>query len=245
MLKESSYPLKLVIEDAFQKSQILVFEVHLDSAESPQAQAMILSTAMASDGKTLKDRLSAEIYDLAKQKAEDLGLDIAMFHMFKPWTFTVAIMAAKLNELGFNPNYGIDRYFFNKAKELGKTIIGLETLEYQIHLIDSIATEQEDGFVRQALEELDVYDAELEFLVNAWDVGNIKDLERLIMESFEETPEIYQALVVNRNQNWLSRLETFLRRETDTMVIVGVGHLLGEDGLVLQLRRRGYTVNQL
>ena len=45
----------------------------------------------------------------------------------------------KLQQIGFNPDLGIDKYFFYKAKQAGKEIIALETLYYQISLFDALS----------------------------------------------------------------------------------------------------------
>jgi uncharacterized protein YbaP (TraB family) len=39
----------------------------------------------------------------------------------------------------------------------------------------------------------------------------------------------------------MSRLEDLLQHEGDTLVIVGAGHLVGDDGILNLLREKGYS----
>ncbi len=81
-------------------------------------------------------------------------------------------------------------------------------------------------------------------MVDAWTQGNIKDLERLL-EGMREYPELYQALVVSRNQNWLPHIEQALQQQKPVFIVVGTLHLLGKEGLVTVLKEKGYAVEQL
>jgi uncharacterized protein YbaP (TraB family) len=58
-------------------------------------------------------------------------------------------------------------------------------------------------------------------------------------------PAAYQSLIVERNNNWIPQLEQCLTRTTPCMVVVGAAHLVGPDGLLALLQRKGYRVEQL
>jgi uncharacterized protein YbaP (TraB family) len=51
--------------------------------------------------------------------------------------------------------------------------------------------------------------------------------------------------VAGRNRNWLPQLEELLAGGEPAMAVVGALHLVGNDGLISQLRARGYRVEQL
>ncbi|MBS0389211.1 MAG: TraB/GumN family protein, partial [Proteobacteria bacterium] len=56
-----------------------------------------------------------------------------------------------------------------------------------------------------------------------------------------ESPELMQQLTTERNRKWLPRIQALLDDDHDDMVIVGAMHLIGPDGLVALLRRRGFN----
>ena len=245
MLKKENYPLKKSIEDVFDDVQKLVFEIHLDSVESLSTQMMIFSKGMYQDDNTLRKTLGDTTYYSVKEKANDLGLNGEQMNKFKPWFLALTVMALKIQKLGFDPRYGIDKYFFEKAKQAEKKIAGLETVEYQINLFDALSMMNQEDLILQTFSEIDVLDEEIDKLVTAWTGGHLDELEEMVLKSFREYPEIYRQFIYQRNMNWLPKIELFLKQKKNVLVIVGAGHLLGDDGLLQLLQNRGYSIEQL
>jgi uncharacterized protein YbaP (TraB family) len=50
-----------------------------------------------------------------------------------------------------------------------------------------------------------------------------------------------------RNDTWMPKLDALLTRpgKDDTLVVVGTMHLLGSDGVVEKLRKKGYKVERV
>ena len=99
--------------------------------------------------------------------------------------------------------------------------------------------------VLQAIRELDVLGNEMNQIIHAWKSGDSKKLEHAVFKSFDEYPEIYNKFIVQRNYNWLPRIETFLKQKKNYLVVVGSLHLLGSDGLINLLQKKGYVIEQL
>ena len=59
-------------------------------------------------------------------------------------------------------------------------------------------------------------------------------------EAFTQSP-----LTTDRNRRWIPQIETMLAAPETTLVVVGAAHLVGRDGVVEMLRRKGYVVEQL
>jgi len=244
-LTAESYPLNPSIEKVFEECSTVFFEMNLDEATSPEAQTMILMKSMFQNDKTLQTSLSAETYALADSAAQKVGLIIQQFNGFKPWFFALTLVALKIQKLGFNPEYGVDAYFFNRAKKREMKIFGLETAAYQIDLLDALIQEDQEAMLLQTIGELDMLDHELNELVDAWKNGDSEKLEKVILSSFEAYPKVYDTMVVQRNKNWLPVVESYLKKNKKTIVIVGTAHLVGPDGLVAGLRNLGYSVVQM
>jgi len=60
-----------------------------------------------------------------------------------------------------------------------------------------------------------------------------------------QEPQMYQRLLVDRNRNWIPKIEALFARRGRAFVVVGAAHLVGADGLISMLRARGYTVEQM
>jgi len=245
LLKKSDYPLPEPLEKAFVDSQKLVEEVNLDELEDPATQQMILAKGLIKDNQTLRQLLSAETYESARKQVEAVGLDLKEFDRFKPWMLDLTLTALTLERLGFEPKYGIDKYFFDKAKRERKEILSLETVEYQLDRFDGMSPKMQETILLQSLKEMDTVGKEFSEILQAWREGDAKGLESTLLENFREFPEAYSQLVVERNTNWMPQIESFLQQKENYLVVVGAGHLLGKDGLLALLKAKGYGVEQL
>lgn len=245
LLKQDAYPLNKVIESAFNNSRKLVLEVDLDTMNSAEAQQLILAKGLLPEGKTLKQTLSPETYRLVSDKVEGMGLAMETVGRLKPWLLTLTLAISKMRQLGYQPQHGIDKHFFDKARQWNKEVVGLETAEFQISLLDEMASNTQEAALLQTLKELDVFEKEFSQIVQAWSSGDSSALEKSLLESFKEYPEVYGKLVTERNKNWTPKIEGLLGTRGNVFVIVGAAHLVGPDGVVELLRKKGHTVEQM
>ncbi len=244
VLQKDHYPLHHEFDDAFNASSRLIFEADLDGLSSPLAQMNMLRKGLYLNGETLPTVLSPESYATAKAGLAGLGQQIEDFHRLKPWMVATAVMALELQKLGFESAYGVDRHFFEKAKAAGKDIQGLETVEFQLNLFDQLSPSIQEQFLLQTLEDLKNLGTQVSDMVEAWKQGNVKKLETLLV-GMGEYPELNQALVINRNRDWLPHVEQALQEKEPVFIVVGALHLLGKEGLVEALKEKGYRVQQL
>ncbi|MFQ5684752.1 MAG: TraB/GumN family protein [Candidatus Binatia bacterium] len=245
LLKKENYPLSRTIEDAFKDTEKLVLEIDPASLEGKKSQWVMLTKGTYEKGKTLRAGVPKATYRLAGKRAEELGINIKALDKFEPWFAALTIAALKLQQLGFDPKRGVDRHFADEAKKTKKEILGLETAEYQISLFDEMTPATQGLMLLKTLKDLDVIEKEVSRIVESWASGDIEALETLLLGTFKKVPKVYKRLIVDRNRNWLPKIETFLAQEKNYMVIVGAGHLLGRDGLIELLRHKGYSVEQL
>ena len=48
---------------------------------------------------------------------EAMGLDIEALKRMKPWFLSLSLVAMKMQQLGYDPQHGVDRHFFDRATE--------------------------------------------------------------------------------------------------------------------------------
>ena len=243
--KKENYPLSKPIEKAFQKSQVIVFETDLEKMNNPETQQLILQKGMLPKGKTIKDMLDSKTYKLLSAELESFEIPIAGFQNFKPWFLVITISVLKIQSLGYNMQDGIDYYFFNKAKEQGKEIRGLETLQEQLAHLDILALLDQNDLLRQAIEEMSDLEKEFKNIIEAWTSGDTDKMEEIVLKSFKKYPEIYKRLLIDRNKKWMSKINSFLKKDKNYMIIVGAGHLIGKKSVIELLKAKGYSVKQL
>lgn len=243
-LKRTHYPLKKPIEDAFNSSKKLILEIDLQSSTAEQAQALTLAKGVYRDGTTLQQNIAAETFSLAEKRAKDLGLDLRMFNPLKPWVVALTLTALKLQKLGFDPNYGVDQYLAGRARDSGKPTAGLETLEFQIGLLDQMAKAEQESMLLQTLKDFDRLDRYVEDIVQSWAKGDTRAVEERLHAGAREFPDLHEKVYVARNRRWLPQIEKFIEQGGNTLVVVGAAHLVGKEGVIELLKQKGYKVEQ-
>ena len=244
VLKEENYPLQENIDQAFASAPHLVFEVNLDEMSSPLTQLGSLTKGMYTNGQTLKGTLSPESYTLVETKLSHRGYGMTLFQLMKPWMLATTVTILELQKLGFETTQGVDQHLYQRAKLRGKTVEGFETVDYQLSLFDNLSPKTQEQFLLQTLGELDIIEQETNHLVESWIHGRIEGLE-IMLENMKDFPDLYEALITQRNKNWLPQVESYLQKDEPYMIVVGTLHLLGEEGLLTMLKEKGYAVNQL
>jgi uncharacterized protein len=206
---------------------------------------VMLEKARYRDGTDLQQHIPAQTHTLVERRARELGVDMLQMAPFKPWFVAISFLSLKLQRMGFDPSYGIDRFLAEQAKRGGKTIRGLETLEFQFGLLDQLSASEQDSMLRETLNELDLLNSGVDQLVKSWLSGDTAAVEDLLLASMKEYPEVYRKVVIDRNRRWLPALIKMMEQGGATLVVVGAAHLIGRDGLIELLKQRGYTIEQL
>lgn len=244
-LKEDDYPLDTVIENVFDTSKKLYFEINLDTVDEKKLQQLTMAKGLYSGDQSLQKTLSKNTYEVTKKRLAGLGLNISQFEKFKPWFLAMTMTVLELQKLGFDANKGIDKYFYTKAKSFGKKVDGFETAEYQLSLLSDMSGNMEENFLLQSMAELDQMGAAMTLILDAWRSGDAKGLDSYLLKSLKEYPEIMNSLLIVRNKNWLPKIESLMGKSEKAMIILGTAHLVGKDGVIELLRQKGYKVEQL
>ena len=244
LLKQDAYPLAAAIEKAYADSRIIIFETDIAALQTPEAQAKLLELGVYPADQNLFEDLDENTRQQLEKKMSEIGLPVAQFSRFKPWFVALTLTTLELQRLGFNPNYGIDMYFFNKAKADGKEIGFLEPAEFQINLLGNMAEADQSDFLSQTLKDLEVVNELAGDLVGSWENGDADKLHELLSKSFKSYPNLHNRLLIQRNKNWGKQIESALRKNKNVLFVVGAGHLVGPESVVDLLKKKGYQVNQ-
>ena len=244
VLTPDFYPLSPELEKAFDGSKVLVEELDLDEMNNPVALVPVLAKAMFTDGRTLQQAVAPDTYAEVKRRAEKSGLPMVALDRMKPWMVAVALTAPVLKVAGFDSDMGVDKHFFDKAKASGKERRALETVAFQLGQFDLLSPAMQEEMLKETMADLDTQVANVREVATAWAAGNTTTIERLMLKDMMTSPDLYQKLLVDRNQNWLAPIETCLQQNAGCLVVVGAAHLIGPHGVPTLLQRKGYKVEQ-
>jgi len=242
MLSADVYPLNPAFDRAFESAATLVEEINL--GEALTAAPAMLQKGLFNDGRTLDRVVSKSTFDLLTDRLKDTGLPAEMVSLMKPWMVAMILMATDTQKAGLSPALGLDQHFFEKAAAAGKPVKGLESPESQVDRLDGLSPAVQEQMLRSTLTDLEQERQNLKQLIDAWRQGDAPSLERILLADFKDSPAAYQSLIVERNRDWIGQIDACLLQRAPCFVVVGAAHLVGPDGLVTLLQRKGYRVDQ-
>jgi len=246
LLRNSDYPLPAPFEEAYDRADELYFETDLGTINSPAFQQQVMAQLTYQDGRSLSTVLNEEAYSALQSYVNDSGLPIPMpmLESFKPGLLISTLSVLEMQKLGFTPQ-GVDAYFYTRAIGDGKERGQLESIEEQLAMLSRMGEGYESDYVLYSLADFEQLEDELENIVNHWRHGSTDSLSNDFIGPMREQSEVlYQELLVDRNNNWIPQIEAMFNDDDTELVLVGVAHMLGEDGLLTALSSRGYEVTQ-
>jgi hypothetical protein len=246
LLRPEEAGLPEVAERAYEDAEQLVMEIDMDDpavADPAVLGGEMQRMALLPEGKTLRSVLGAD-YERIRERAGEAGLELEMLERFAPWFVATTLLQLELAKRGFSPEFGIEQTLAERAGKDRKPIQGLESTAQQIGLLAGLPLPAQKRFLVATVEESQRLDRELDELLRAWRAGDTAALARLLSDEFDEDPDLYRALTVDRNRAWVGRLADLLDDRDDYLVVVGALHLVGRDSVVDLLRKRGYQVVQ-
>jgi uncharacterized protein YbaP (TraB family) len=244
VLRSSDYPLPKEFHKAYEDAAAVIFETDLGKFNRLETQQILMSKGMYKDGLSLKKVLSSQAYNYLKKYCDEAGIPIASLNQLKPPIIVLMLLALELKKIGID-HKGIDLYFYQKATADGKKKAGLETVDKQIEFITSMGEGNENDFIVHSIRDLHKTRQIITRLIDGWKEGNVKLLSELFLEQLKtDFPALFKTLVVDRNRAWLPKIEAYLQTPQKELVLVGVGHLVGEDGIIQDLKKRGYKVKK-
>jgi uncharacterized protein YbaP (TraB family) len=166
--------------------------------------------------------------------------------MFRPWFAALTISNAAVMRAGYDPLSGVDSKIEALFLERGIKPKGLETAELQIRVFAGMTPEQELRYLRETMEEYGDAPIELDAMVDQWARADLPALEAMFVSEMKtEEPDLYAALLTNRNASWVSQIEGILAGKGVSFMAVGAGHLIGPDSVIAMLEARGVTAERV
>jgi uncharacterized protein YbaP (TraB family) len=244
LLRNEDFPLPAAFDAAFKKAQFIVFEADIEQASTPEVVQMIMGKSMLPGNQTLQTILDKNTYERLGILCKKLSLPIEQLQKLKPAMLLNTLTVLQLQQIGFTPQ-GVDAYYLSKAKETKKETGFLETVEQQITFLTDIGAGYENEYVQYSLDDFDKMEKDIPILISSWKKGVFDELLSDMLQGKEKFPTAYKALFTDRNNDWIPKIENYLRGDKTAFVIVGLAHLHTSDGLLELLKNKGYKIKQV
>jgi uncharacterized protein YbaP (TraB family) len=245
LLAQNDYPLPEVFDLAYQQASQVILELDMRELQGQAFQQAMLQAALYADDTTLQQVLKPDTYEVLAAQLAGYGVPIESFAKFRPGMVVLTLALMELQRLGLTGT-GVDAFYSARATADRKTLGALETVQAQLDFIRTMGEGDEDALVTHTLEDLKRMPELMQELKAAWREGDINELAAIALEPWKnEFPELYQSLLVRRNMAWVPEIEAMLATRDIELVLVGALHLVGDEGVLAMLAKRGYAVEQL
>jgi uncharacterized protein len=230
------------LEVALRQADDLWFELPMDARADAESARLAMAAGALPPDRTLSGLLSPAGAARLSRAAQAYGVPMTLLERLKPWYAEVVLSGAQFLRSGAQASAGVEKTLEASTPPTAARRAFESTVE-QIALFDSAPLPEQVKSLETTLEELERTPEAYDTLVAAWLRGDLAAIEAEALTPLRrEAPAIYARLVTNRNARWAQALDTRLKGRGRTVVVVGVGHLIGPEGLPARLRALGHRV---
>ncbi len=245
LLSKADLPLPDTYQTAYQASQSISLEIDLDLIAQPSFQQSMMMQLSYPYGENLQQHLSEKTYQALSKHLASRGHSIDEVKRYRAGYVSVLLTIFELQRLSMAGD-GVDQIIFNQAKKDHKPVSGLEDRFEHFQAIATMGEGFEDELIMHSLSEITDLNTILTAMKTQWRSGDIKSFQADTVDPMKQDfPKIYQSILVKRNQQWLPKIERLIQKPYTSFVLVGFAHLVGPDGLLQQLKNKGYQVEQM
>lgn len=228
---------------AFNSASDIWFEI--SNPDDVAAIIPLIQQYGVSPATPLSSQLTPQEFQQLDAAARVLGVTGAQMDIFRPWYAGLTLSLAPLKKAGYDPASGVEITLKARAEAAGKPIHGFETIEKQVLILANLPQDIQLEFLRSTLKDYDEATTELDAMVDAWSSGDVVRLDRVTNRDMKaEAPDIYKALLTDRNAGFADQIQTLLAGSGMAFVAVGAAHLAGDDSVQAMLEARGIAVER-
>jgi uncharacterized protein YbaP (TraB family) len=235
LLPEEKYFFTDKMQEAFASTETLALEMDIDI---PMGEQMKMAMQMMMpEGKTWADYMTAEEFTaLRSVYIDSLGVKDTKFDKqyvkIKPMYLSALVLSQLLGK-----TKAYEQELSSMAKKSKKPLIGLETLQQQMDFMASVPLEDQIAQTKAAGGSVL---REYNRMLDAYLKQDLDALQAMAKES-EDFAGMEEELLTKRNAAWIPLVKEQAAKAS-TFFAVGALHLVGEKGLITELRNAGFTV---
>ena len=245
MIGKEDFLLTDLTKESISKTDRVTFEIDMADMNDMSNMMSIMMSATMKDGVTLKKLLNAEDYKLVNDFFSEMGMPMMFLERIKPM-FLSALTATDMSPTAMKSGeiMSYEMELMKMAEAQKKETGGLETMEFQMSMFDSIPYDAQAKMLVDGIKNQDSGNDQFADMVKMYKAQDISGMHEMIDSDESGVGDYEELLLVNRNVNWIPIMAAMMK-EKPTFFAVGAGHLGGKKGVVTLLREAGYTLEPL
>jgi uncharacterized protein YbaP (TraB family) len=229
---------------ALPEAREIWFELPIDDSTDTAAGKLAAAYGYLPADDRLANHLTADQDDRLKRVAAQLGVDPQAVESMRPWLAEVTLSLTLDEKQGAAASQGVEQRLQGLAPSSALRR-ALETPADQIGFLAGAALPDQVASLDATLHEITDDPGAFARMLNGWMAGDLRELEAdALAPLWRASPALYRRLLSDRNARWADRLRGPLERGRGVaVVVVGMGHLIGPQGVPARLRAMGFTVD--
>lgn len=225
--------------DNITSASTLFIETDVSDASALQSQVLLTAFDLSQN---LQSQFDANTWNKLLERTRKVGLPDSAVPTLKPWYLYLVISSSGNPQSA--PQTSMDLILKNEAEKLGLKTDILEEASVQLGQLQKVSDPEYIRLIRENLENNTDATASTRRIFEAYNTNNKAALVALEQESKAQSAEFHQAVLVERNQNWINKLKPRLEKEA-LVVVAGSLHMFGEQGLIALLETEGYRIERV
>ena len=232
------------LDTALQTSDEVFYELPMTAEAQAAAPALIsqygVNTPDAPLSSWLTDAQNAQLDRLAT----GLGASGAQMEPLRPWLAMIQLSMGYTMLAGYDPMSGVEQTLAAESEDSRERFF--ETYDDQFGFFANLPSEVESNLLVVTMDQIDSQPDQLDLMVDAWAAGDVTGLDALFHDGMRELDqEIYEVLIVRRNEHWAEEIAEMMEGSGSALIVVGAGHLVGDQGVPTLLEAQGFTVERV
>jgi hypothetical protein len=232
-------------DQAVQRSQTLVIETLVDTANPQQLAALMSQLGFSAGLPPIADRVAPAQRPALEAAIVKTRIPRPVFDRMETWAAAFTLLGVQFQSLGLQGEQGVESVLRKSFAQQGKPIAELESNREQLAFFDTLPEKAQRELLEGAIESPQAMRGKFDEMLGAWLSGDVEAIARTFNRDLQNSPELRAALLTRRNWNWSQWIERRMAQPGTVMVAVGAGHLAGNESVQRYLESRGYKVRRL
>lgn len=233
---ESVVKLPEEVNGALNQAKTFAMEV----VPEPSEVMTIASLMYFSDGQKLSDHISEPLFDEVVRLLASYHLPEDAVELLKPW--------AAFLTMSYPPEFGqvLDMQLLEKARQLGAIVTGLESMQEQIDIFNTLTLDHQIKILSDTACHYDLVEADFDKMKSLYVARDLAGLyaysQRYSLSDEEVYNELIKKILVDRNYTMTERMQPILETG-NAFIAIGAMHLPGEEGVLSLLAKNNYEIS--
>lgn len=241
------YPAPFWAEAAYTRAQVLAVETDLTDEKRFAEDSAGMFYAK---GDSLENHISKELYDEVYDFHAAQGLPMESSNQLKPFALALGLLNKEAKTVGLDPGYDASFYFIAKAQADNKPIVEVEGVKQELKTLEALPIKLQEEMLKSAIENAaqGKWALELQNEIAAYKSGDIDYYTELDLKSYNKMAhgsDVRNQLVELRHPALAKKMGSYLETGKVTFVVLSLGHMVGPNSLLDELKKQGFKVQRL